>query len=135
MTREQELMLCRGDVSNLSPSRLTRMLQSLTGMPSAAFEGIVTVKTETFFFSEFCLCLLIQFFFFFLITVNYISKIKLVTWASRAEYFYGQKKLKTSEKLRVWCSKLLAKVSYTWTIRRVRLYTPCCVVLLEECPP
>ena len=50
VTREQELVLCRGDVSNLSPSRLTRMLQSLTGMPSAAFEGIVTVKTETFFF-------------------------------------------------------------------------------------
>ena len=29
-------------------------------LPSAAFEGIVTVKTETFFFSEFCLCLLIH---------------------------------------------------------------------------
>ncbi|XP_013613455.1 PREDICTED: uncharacterized protein LOC106319619 [Brassica oleracea var. oleracea] len=50
MTREQELLLCRGDVSNSSPSRLKRMLQSLTGMPSATFEGIVTVKTETFFF-------------------------------------------------------------------------------------
>ncbi|WZZ70738.1 hypothetical protein YC2023_082108 [Brassica napus] len=32
MTREQELMLCRGDVSNSCPSRLTRMLQSLTGI-------------------------------------------------------------------------------------------------------
>ncbi|WZZ35393.1 hypothetical protein YC2023_018794 [Brassica napus] len=42
VTREQELVLCRGDVSNSSPSRLKRMLQSLTGMPSAAFEGIVT---------------------------------------------------------------------------------------------
>ncbi|KAG2275652.1 hypothetical protein Bca52824_058207 [Brassica carinata] len=29
VTREQELVLCRGDVTNLSPSRLTRMLQSL----------------------------------------------------------------------------------------------------------
>ncbi|CAN6847221.1 unnamed protein product [Brassica oleracea] len=50
VSREQELLLCRGDVSNSSPSRLKRMLQSLTGMPSATFEGIVTVKTETFFF-------------------------------------------------------------------------------------
>ncbi|WZZ65026.1 uncharacterized protein LOC106413732 [Brassica napus] len=32
VTHEQELMLCRGDVSNSSPSRLTRMLQSLTGI-------------------------------------------------------------------------------------------------------
>ncbi|CAN6855400.1 unnamed protein product [Brassica oleracea var. botrytis] len=39
VTREQELVLCRGDVSNSSPSRLKRMLQSLTGMPSAAFEA------------------------------------------------------------------------------------------------
>ncbi|WZY78122.1 hypothetical protein YC2023_024506 [Brassica napus] len=50
VTREQELVLCRGNVSNSSPSRLKRMLQSLTGMPSATFEGIVTVKPETFFF-------------------------------------------------------------------------------------
>ncbi|CAF1727983.1 unnamed protein product [Brassica oleracea] len=32
VTREQELVLCRGDVWNSSPSRLTRMLQSLTGI-------------------------------------------------------------------------------------------------------
>ncbi|CAN6866163.1 unnamed protein product [Brassica oleracea] len=32
VTREQELVLCRGDVWNSSPSRLTRMLQSFTGI-------------------------------------------------------------------------------------------------------
>ncbi|WZZ71077.1 hypothetical protein YC2023_082447 [Brassica napus] len=48
VTREQELVLCRGDVSNLSPSRLTRMLQSLTGMPSAAFEAKTLLYTTDF---------------------------------------------------------------------------------------
>ncbi|KAG2266249.1 hypothetical protein Bca52824_073328 [Brassica carinata] len=48
VTREQELVLCRGDVSNLSPSRLTRMLQSLTGMPSAAFEAKTLLYTADF---------------------------------------------------------------------------------------
>ncbi|WZY96665.1 hypothetical protein YC2023_068994 [Brassica napus] len=37
VTREQELVLCRGDVWNSSPSRLTRMLQSLTGIAKCSF--------------------------------------------------------------------------------------------------
>ncbi|KAG2266438.1 hypothetical protein Bca52824_073517 [Brassica carinata] len=45
VTREQELMLCRGDVSNSSPSRLTRMLQSLTGI--AKYWGSLKKVEET----------------------------------------------------------------------------------------
>uniref|UniRef100_A0A0D2ZPI0 CDP-diacylglycerol--glycerol-3-phosphate 3-phosphatidyltransferase n=1 Tax=Brassica oleracea var. oleracea TaxID=109376 RepID=A0A0D2ZPI0_BRAOL len=48
MTREQELLLCRGDVSNSSPSRLKRMLQSLTGMPSATFEAKTLLYTADY---------------------------------------------------------------------------------------
>lgn len=69
---------------------------------------------------------------FFLINVNYISKIKLVTWASKAEYFYGKKKIKNQWEARSLVQQILAKVSYTWTTRRERLYTPCCPVLLGE---
>ena len=58
VTREQELVLCRGDVSNLSPSRLTRMLQSLTGIAKCSLWRYCDSKDWDFLLL--CLCLLIH---------------------------------------------------------------------------